>query len=381
MRVLDQHIYVRQGLQKINSNAFRNVKDEEVDLALCRGQDVFIEEHYLGMGRGSKSLGYEQSQKRREDLSNLMIPHYVVTPFIAMNNVGVAERVLDSDTSIPIKYRVELADDHLILTGQRAKIFFNDCGTIEYVSTSTSATICAIPVDTSDENIGSSTVTNITYSFGNGTYTGSVVEGVGYLAWSDYTFPQDGDYFIEHFVRRLNDTISSAHGMNAYWEVYKDIFRPNSIIIVDSNGVHGYGKIYFDAFEMKNYTDTSAYIYYTNTVTESSGSYKVRGLKMRRYNNIDTLLVNSHHKPNSNNILATEERSHLDIYTDGTFIPTEVTLNYIRKPNNISLALNKSCELRTHTHESICDYAISYLDDLMNKKIHSQRLIEELKID
>ena len=74
------HIAVRQGVDKINSLQADSLLSEEIDLELNKNMSRFINLKYGKNNQYGK--GFEESQKRIDDLSTLVEEHRGFTGFI-----------------------------------------------------------------------------------------------------------------------------------------------------------------------------------------------------------------------------------------------------------------------------------------------------------
>jgi len=70
MFVLDMHNYVRQGVQNMNSNAFRGFSPEQIDILLNRAMITKFNERYLPDRKG---VSFEADTKHLSELSSLVI--------------------------------------------------------------------------------------------------------------------------------------------------------------------------------------------------------------------------------------------------------------------------------------------------------------------
>jgi len=81
--------------------------------------------------------------------------------------------------------------------------------------------------------------------------------------------------------------------------------------------------------------------------------------KFVQQDDIFTMLKDPFNTTTLENPLYTIRDNKLDLYTNDIFIIEEVKLTYIRKPAEISLSLQVSCELPEHSHREIVDMAVS----------------------
>ena len=388
MFVLDMHNYVREGLQNMNSNLYRGYEQEQLDLFLNRAMDAYFDKHYLPL---KNAQGFEQSNKRYAELSSLEVDYYKDDAYVAWSSSYGYERVYNDDDTNPTKFRFTLPADYAILTSCRPRIFYNDCSDITYTITSTPVRIGTFTFITNPTVLGGSNITLIEYV---STFTGAWIGGVdsgqidpptGYPAWGDYYFPEDGEAFMRAFIIAANKKFDDE-GINlgVYWESYKGLFYPGKVIIVREDNRTG-----DIAFDLTGITNNDIYepdvntavSYKTITETASSGSYKYAKAEFRRHHEIEMLLQNAFHGPNSEKVLYTEHERFLDLYTDEESVVKDVAISYIRRPRPISLSLNQGCELNVSTHAKICDLAIAHIKAVNSHQNYQAMTIEAEKTD
>ena len=86
MNIQNMHIAVRQGVDKINSLQADSLLSEEIDLELNKNMGRFINLKYGKNNQYGK--GFEESQKRIDDLSTLITEHRGFTGFIDREGLG-----------------------------------------------------------------------------------------------------------------------------------------------------------------------------------------------------------------------------------------------------------------------------------------------------
>ena len=72
MTIQEMHIAVNLGVQKIASFQVDNLLPQEIDHHLNVSMDRFIKQRYSSFGN-KYGTGFEQSQKRIDDLRNLVV--------------------------------------------------------------------------------------------------------------------------------------------------------------------------------------------------------------------------------------------------------------------------------------------------------------------
>jgi hypothetical protein len=101
------------GMDKFDSKGLPNFEDDEILLLLNQAQLNFVKQRYGS--NNSKKMGFEEIQKRTEDLKNL------VRNAILIPNANIAENI-----SVNAQF-VDLPSDYLVAVQERCKITYNDC--------------------------------------------------------------------------------------------------------------------------------------------------------------------------------------------------------------------------------------------------------------
>lgn len=113
MTIIEAHLAFKFGLDKIDSLNYPNVLPEEIDLLLNQGYKKWVKQRY-GL-TNVKHQSFEETQKRTEDLKNL-IQAVILTP-LAYNPLNI-----DSNA----RY-VTLPTDHWFIIQERAEVSYIDC--------------------------------------------------------------------------------------------------------------------------------------------------------------------------------------------------------------------------------------------------------------
>jgi len=71
----------------------------------------------------------------------------------------------------------------------------------------------------------------------------------------------------------------------------------------------------------------------------------------------------------------------IKVFRDEKFILEGVELNYIKKPQEISLSLSKDCELAEHTHQEIVDLTIKHILEVIVSPRYQSNSLEESQSD
>lgn len=113
MTIDKMHILFRVLLDRVDANFYRNLLAEEVDIFLNEAQDMFIKQRYGG--NNNKYTGFEETQKRIEDLRNIVVPDVLLS--LSSNQTGAK----------PNGFFYDLPVDYFISVQEEAEIIYVDC--------------------------------------------------------------------------------------------------------------------------------------------------------------------------------------------------------------------------------------------------------------
>jgi hypothetical protein len=119
--IKEWHILLDQELNKVNSALYDILTPQEKDIAFNKNIERFVKERY-GAHSNAKQKGFEQSQKRIDDLRELVKINYNLTAY--------KPSVDDIDYNSMVK--AELPSDYCLSVNTRSQISYVDCGTFTY---------------------------------------------------------------------------------------------------------------------------------------------------------------------------------------------------------------------------------------------------------
>ena len=385
MNVLEMHIAIQQGVDKINSLQADMLLSEEIDIELNKSQIRFVNTKY---GKNNKyQKGFEESQKRIDDLRTLVTEYASPTTYKGQfsNNIWV-----DS---------FRLPNDYMYLVNQKSDVIINECNTINYIlRESDSISFFTLDFDTFVCNNEGGNSTDFVEAIRMVADPDNLALGSILFWWnsSGFTYPAD----IENVrLDILNN--SSSTGFSVYWEQYGELNYPGQFIVVVDTAIHdwfnwdssvtnsvsgsslqtvmqggtatgtvqvtSYGQFAEAAFGNKRDAVQSSD---TDSLTRLSSPNKFVQLDDITALLDDPFNTTKHTKP-----LTTIRNRYIDLYTNGIFIIDSVKITYIRKPREISLSLGISCELPEHCHQEIVDMAVnSILEGISDPRYKSHQL-------
>ena len=396
MTVEEMHIAVNLGVQKIASFQADNLLQEEIDYELNTAVRRLISQRYNMLGNKYRR-GFEQSQKRLDDLRHLVEDY--TTQNSSYMGVGYTSR---TNGNIDI-YRFKFPTDYMFLVNVLSEVTYN-CRKEEvqvapgyvykdYLKISLTAPqpgymIQSIAVPNSagvaenvifgqeglsyDFLIGPYYSNNINPSLSNNdSYTDRYFDTVAtdsppadgnelYLERM-YTIPGDGFIPIDgQAMADQDDTIDPADYNGAYAII--TWVNPSTLDTLE---------------QVSNIAPSTTYI---ETRTADYGNPAPPEIRIARTNckfsqqdDIYAILDDPFNSTSPTGILYTVQETFLDLYTNNTFIPNSVQIKYIRKPAQISRRFGVGCELPEHTHHEVVEMAVkSILEGFESPRYNTQ---------
>jgi hypothetical protein len=338
MTVNEMHIAIDLELNKLNSNLYDNILPQEKDYFLNRAQERLIKQRY-GAKSNAKREGFEMSQKRIDDLQNLLVPNYY----------DKAYKLPTLDFDYETKVRFFLPNDYWFLTSQRSRILKNDCGEISVSDLEETFSYAVLPIsEIPDAN--SFKIIN--------TDTNEI-----YFEQNPY-FRNDANLVTE----KILSNFSTQLGFKLHKNKFKSITSEGNIIFEKISGSinlsytinETFKPIVFKPLILSYYDATCAEpAVVVNNFAQQDDVYEMQN---------DPFNSTTIYSPLS---IITEQ--NIDIFIDRKkFVVKEVAISYIRRPKLISLELNQSCELHNEIHSEIVREAVN----LMLETIGAQQRLE-----
>ena len=383
MNVGQMHIAISQGVDKINSLQADMLLPQEIDIELNKSQIRFINTKY-----GSNNTyrqGFEQSQKRIDDLRSLVREYTAPTTYKEQYN----------NTIWVDKF--QLPTDYMYLVNQRSEIMINNCSRLAWSFANTDP-VAYIVVPFSNLHDGTNFINNLELVADPSDGTLGQVGMLPGIAWNTYTYPAD-------VVTLQNDIVLSANwgaGFDFYWEEYGNINVPNSFIVLVDTSVHtfyNWDSSITNVISGSNLITTALGSFATSTGLQDSentlaygeftgdalGTKRIVDNANRDYalnkfvqqDDIAKLLGDPFNTTKYTSPLTTIRGRFIDIYTSDIFIIDKLKITYIRQPSEISLPLGISCELPIHCHQEIVDMAVSSILEGISDpryKVHQQEV-------
>ena len=378
MTVNEMHIAVNLGVQKLASFQVDNLLPEEIDHELNLSQLRFVKQRFNARSN-RQGKGFEQSQKRIDDLKSLIVEHQDFTKYYG--------QVYTSKYSPIYVDRYTLPLDYLFLISVRAETKYS----------------CTVPPEQRE------VITNYKY-----TKLGLNPPVKGYLLKDIYVFKSSTATWVKINTEDLN-TLNQVLDSNNYIEDIHPVLalpEQNSAGLtnhispnVDSNHIYlqfkfsiGLDVVSDDALPEANncmyavwYSPLdptqTALVYYNTFYSLSTTSRdfktnstiplynKISYCTFAQHDDIYALLDDPFNKTDYDLPFYNIEESYLDIYTTNMFIAKKAIIKYLRKPIAISYNLGVGCELPFHTHDEIVEMTIkSILEGLESQRYNTQSM-------
>jgi hypothetical protein len=345
----EMHIQIDQALQRIGSYVYDNFEEKEIDLILSKVQLRALDDKFR---RDNMSEGFEYEQGDLDDVQVLIERDKNLPAFLDLENNKV-HCVLPSDYYYLINDRTKINDDC-------------DVTNLEMNKTYVDEQMIVLPFKDT---------TKVSAPYYETLTIDIVVTRVfDYTEYSGFTgIPDVIEKYIlkQAIIDKVNQDIREnkiSNVVGIYWERFRDIYRKESfIIIVNSNRLGETGVINIDGNT------------YNDTTTQTDGLIVSTLTHLRKADNRltksqflhSTLNNNIYHKTNRRNPVSNLTKDRLYVYYDEKYIPTGIIIDYIRKPQEISLSLNQSCELSESLHPKIIDLAVEYMKNTIEQQSYN----------
>ena len=398
MTVEEMHIAVNLGVQKIASFQADNLLAEEIDYELNTAVRRLISQRYNMLGNKYRR-GFEQSQKRLDDLRHLVEDY--TTQNSSYMGVGYTSR---TNGNIDI-YRYKFPNDYMFLVNVLSEVTY-DCrkdpvqiaeGFIykDYLKVSLTTPqpgymiqSIAIPNTQGVPEVVIYGQEGLSYDYLIGPYYGGNINPSlsNNDSFTDRYFdtvatdspPADGnELYLERIYQVEGDGFIAIDG-----QAMADASPDEEINPEDYNGAYAIitwvNPSTLETLEqISNIAPTTTYI---ETRAANYGFPAPPQIRIARTNckfsqqdDIYAILDDPFNSTSPTGILYTVQETFLDLYTNNTFIPNSIQIKYIRKPAAISRRFGVGCELPEHTHHEVVEMAVkSILEGFESPRYNTQ---------
>ena len=374
MTVNEMHIAVNLGVQKLASFQVDNLLLEEIDHELNLAQLRFVKQRFNARSNRI-GKGFEQSQKRIDDLKSLVVEHKGSTKFYG--------EVYTSNYSPVYVDRYTLPLDYLFLLSVRADIAYSCTLPPNQIFTNTNTYFVKIDLI---PPVAGYTIKDIYYynaqsaSWIKATTTtlesfNKLITTSSYITYVTPTLALPNNN-SENLTVHVSPNVDSNH-------IYLGFKLP---LGTDSTAGLTQNKcVYVDWVDPTDTTVSTIYYSDSTLLTTTRRSFatnaaiplynKISYCKFAQHDDIYAILDDPFNRSNYQEPFYNIEESYLDIYTDNTFIADKAIIKYIKKPTAISKSLGIGCELPSHTHEEIVEMTVkSILEGFESQRYNTQSM-------
>lgn len=163
-----------------------------------------------------------------------------------------------------------------------------------------------------------------------------------------------GQLFEAIAAVRMKLSTRTDTDIQVYWEQYGNINVSDTLILVSDTAF--VAELYYDGIKITT-------VYTTRDVVHvsPSGVAKQAVNRLTKSDRVGKLRQSSFSKSKPFSPLSVLEDNTLKVYSDDSFIVTQLLISYVRKPRKVNLNLGHNCDLPEETHQSICDQAVEYI--------------------
>lgn len=379
------HIAVNLGVQKIASYQSDNLLPEEIDHELNLAVTRFIKQKYNPTSN-RLNKGFEQSQKRIDDLRALVVDSQISTYNHGVLADSLGKYVYTANKTNIYVDRVTLPLDYMFLIGVRGiihyscdKVITSNTTSITYDPDSIVKYVASIPMyPAAVSNPENYYITSIIYTDNNNGSTPMFENS------NNVTLPALHDLLINTANWNIGvpvlseDTEYSSIGTthqtptensnNLLLEISDSYYNDMSSIKVNwSNGTTTQSLEIIPG-NLKN-------IEITNRKFKAGGDNRISICKFAQHDDVLNMMLDPFNITDYRSPIYTIEENFIDIHTDNTFVVPEVIIKYIRTPKAMSIKSGIGCELSEHTHPEIVEMAIkSILEGVQDPRYQTQTL-------
>ena len=370
MTVNEMHIAVNHGVQKIASFQVDNLLPQEIDHELNLAMMRFIKQRF-NYTSNRLGKGFEQSQKRIDDLRNLLVEH--------TNSTASEGQVYTSNYSPIYVDRYTMPLDYLFLVSVRADIYYKCNVSIQSLITNVSNTVSAVEISLTPPEPGYVLTTFDRWSANMGAWENIMNLPIGQEITADLLL-NSGNYNFG-----IKPSMSFPETTYTYTSQQTPFLDSNHVYLINSSWdgtIWGSGNPVSVQSTWIKPGDMSSAIYLqhaiTHTITKTTrtfpeGNYMRTVASFGQHDDILTMMDDPFNRSWYKEPAYTIEENYIDVYTDQEFVVPNVAIKYIRKPAEISITNGVGCELPIHTHHEIVEMTVkSILEGLQDPRYQTQ---------
>lgn len=372
MTVNEMHIAVNQGVQKIASFQVDNLLPQEIDHELNLAMMRFIKQKF-NYTSNRLGKGFEQSQKRIDDLRALVVENQAYT--------GYEGQVYTSNYSNVYVDRYTLPLDYLFLISVRADVKYKCNMNINNLISFAYNQRSAVKVDLTPPQPGYVLTGLERWSSLAGNWENIVNLPLGETITNDLLL-DSGNYFFG--IRPSISFPEGTYGATVQQSPPLDSNHINLINTVWDGTVWGSGStVSVQATWILPGNMSSAITVQhsiTQTITKrtrlcSTCDSRISLASFGQHDDILYMMDDPFNRAWYKEPTYTIEENYIDVYTDQEFVVPNVKIKYVRKPAEISYTNGVGCELAVHTHHEIVEMAVkSILEGIQDPRYQTQTM-------
>lgn len=354
MTAFEAHIGVLTNIQKVNGYQENMFSPEEIDFQISRQQNRLVEEIIAET--------FEDHEVARGYLLPLHVKNYKLTTYVPNANEVLYEQLA--------VYGV-LPGNYFSLINNRSKVYKSDdplyC-----------ADISALRVDTLYQNFGER-VGAIAIATPLGTvapfyFKAQVILTIGGTPTSVLTVPEElvikSKKSVFYLVNYIQDYFTENYpDVQVYWERFRNKTYPGKLIFVTLNT--NITAVTISFLRNDSSPDTSSTVTLTETVYRRYvpiTASNFPGFQISTPDNLDQESdklyeqnINPFFRSKPSNPKTILSGNLLFAYESETFIISELVIDYVRKPKNVSINLSQGLELSGNGPQIVVDRTVEFL--------------------
>lgn len=370
MTVNEMHIAVNLGVQKIASFQADLLLPQEIDHELNLAMMRFIKQRFNPTSN-RLGKGFEQSQKRIDDLRTLLVGHSGPT--------ASQGQVYTSNYSNIYVDRYTLPLDYLFLVSVRADVYYKCNVNIQNLLTLVTETVSAVEISLVPPVEGYVLTTLDRWSASTGDWENFMNLPIGETITTDLLLNSGNYNFgIRPSMSFPEDTYSATSQQSPFLD-------SNHVYLINNSWdgtVWGSGNPVSVQSTWIKPGDMSTAIFVQHAVTKTTvrttrtfpgGNYMMTVASFGQHDDILTMMDDPFNHAWYKEPVYTIEENYIDVYTDQEFVVPKVTIKYLRKPAEISIINGVGCELPVHTHHEIVEMTVkSILEGIQDPRYQTQ---------
>jgi hypothetical protein len=383
MTVNEMHIAVNLGVQKLASFQADNLLPEEIDHELNLSVMRFIKQRY-NPSSNRQGKGFEQSQKRIDDLKHLVSTQTGTTASFGYAGDTLGGYIYTANNSNIYVDRYTLPLDYLFLVNITAQVYYECNASIFPKYTPNFVNLYTAELDLTPPLPGYFLSMIERWDTASNNWTQITNVPLGEELTRDLLINQTTYFNIPSLKATINDLRVGALNDTAQGNSVIDsntlyLERYNAPFETDPNTGYYLRLTWLDDTGPSNaiYVSINKYIYF-QTSTERrapTASNRLSYCKFAQHDDIIAMMDDPFNITDYRSPIYTIRENYIDIHTDNTFVVPNVFINYIRKPKNISLSTGVGCELPIHTHDEIIEMTVkSILEGFESQRYQSQSM-------